>query len=127
MSVLDASAVIALLVEEPGADLIERHLQDAHMSAVNVSEVLQKAAQRDLWEPGFESDLEALGVTIETFTTTDARVAAAIGEAAPLAGLSLGDRACLALAHRLDMPVVTTDSIWTTLDLGIRVVDARKG
>lgn len=123
--VLDASAILALVNDEPGADFVEGLLSLAWMSAVNVSEVLQKAAKDDLWEPGFDSDLEALGVRIESFGRDDARLTAAMWEAAPRAGLSLADRACLALAYRLDLPAVTTDSIWSDLDLGVRIIDAR--
>ena len=123
--VLDASAVLAFLNEEPGADLVESVLARSVMSSVNVSEVLKKVVEGDLWEPGLERDLEWLGVRIDPFGMIDARLSAAIWEVAPAAGLSLGDRACLALAHRLDLPTVTTDRAWFDLDLSIQVIDAR--
>jgi PIN domain nuclease of toxin-antitoxin system len=122
--VLDASAVLALLAGEPGADEVETLLDGSVMSAVNLSEVLQKTIQHGIDTDGLEYDLEALGVEIRSFDTVHARATAEVWERAPTAGLSLGDRACLALASGLGVAAVTTDRRWASLsvDVPVRVV-----
>ncbi|MGZ4152310.1 MAG: type II toxin-antitoxin system VapC family toxin [Actinomycetota bacterium] len=119
--VLDASAVLALLEGEPGADEIEALLDGSVISAVNLSEVLQKTIEHDVDTDGLEYDLEALGVEIRAFGALQARAAAELWERAPRAALSLGDRACLALASGLDLAAVTADRRWSSLPLGVRV------
>ncbi len=71
--VLDASALLALLREEPGADEVERVLDGSMMSCVNLSEVLQKAEQHAVDVEGLEHDLEALGVRFAPYDTPAAR------------------------------------------------------
>ena len=112
--VLDASALLALLAEEPGADEVEALLDGAAMSTVNLSEVLQKSEQHGIDTEGLEFDLEALGVEFHSFDLTQARATADVRARAPRAGLSLGDGACLALAHSLGRAAVTTDRRWST-------------
>jgi ribonuclease VapC len=119
--VLDASAVLALLAEEPGADEVEVLLDGSAMSAVNVSEVLQKSIQHGVDTEGLEYDLQALGVEVHPFDLVHARAAAELWELAPEAGLSLGDRACLSLAAGLGAVAVTTDRRWSSLELGVSV------
>lgn len=120
--VLDASAILALLQEEPGADEVERLLDGALMSCVNLSEVLQKAEQHGVHIEGLEYDLEALGLEFRDF---DILSAGPTAEAwSPDSGLSLGDRACLALAGRVGGTAVTTDARWAAagLDVDLRVL-----
>jgi ribonuclease VapC len=119
--VLDASAVLALLAEEPGADEVEVLLDGSAMSALNVSEVLQKSIQHGVDTEGLEYDLQALGVEVHPFDLVHARAAAELWELAPEAGLSLGDRACLSLAAGLGAVAVTTDRRWSSLELGVSV------
>jgi ribonuclease VapC len=119
--VLDASAVLAMLEGEPGADVVEAMLDGSVMSAVNLSEVLQKTVEHDVDTDGLEYDLEALGVEIRSFDGLQARAAAEVWERAPRAGLSLGDRACLALASGLSATAVTADRRWASLPLDVRV------
>jgi PIN domain nuclease of toxin-antitoxin system len=107
--VLDASALLALLHDEPGADEVERLLDGALMSAVNLSEVIQKAEQRGVETEGLEYDLEALGIEFRHFDVPMARPAAAWSRGT---ALSLGDRACLALAAVTGAIAVTADSRW---------------
>jgi ribonuclease VapC len=117
--------VLALLQEEPGADVVESALDDAEMSSVNVSEVLQKAEQHGIDTEGLEVDLEALGVRLHAFDIRDARAAADLWHVTRAAGLSLGDRACLALAQRLGGVAVTADSRWADLggiDIPVEIV-----
>ena len=108
--VLDASAVLALLQGETGADQVEPLLDGALMSCVNLSEVLQKAEQHDVDTEGLEFDLQALGVDFRGFDVPDARATA--DGWAPTTGLSLGDRACLALAATVDGTAVTSQRGW---------------
>jgi len=120
--VLDASAVLALLQEERGADEVERLMDGSLMSCVNLSEVLQKAEQHGVDTEGLEVDLEALGVEFRDFDVSSARPTALAWT--PGSGLSLGDRACLALAGQVGGTAVTTDARWAgaSLDVDIRVI-----
>lgn len=120
-SVLDASAVLALLAEEPGAAEVEALLDGAVMSTVNLSEVLQKSEQHGIDTEGLEYDLEALGVQFRAFDVSQARATAEIWAEVPRAGLSLGDRACLALARAVDGTAATTDRRWSAPEHGVRV------
>lgn len=123
MTVLDASAVLALLQREPGSDVVEGALADAVMSVANLAEVLGKAADRGLHVTHQHELLASLGIRFEPVTTEDARSAARIRarDDARTPVLSLGDRLCLALAVRLDLPVLTADRAWTTVDHGVEV------
>lgn len=124
--VLDASALLAYLNEEPGAEAVEEALGfGARVGAVNWAEVLSKVAEKG-GDPGLLEDrLERSGVLSQTLevvplTREDALT---IGELRPLtkeAGLSLADRACLALAIRLSLPALTTDRVWKDLDKGLK-------
>jgi len=116
MHVLDASAVLALLHEEAGADAVEDSLGDAVMSMVNLSEVLRKAEQHGIDTEGLEYDLEALGVKLYDFDVRAARDAAELWPLTRLIGLSLGDRACLALARSVGGTALTADARWAELD-----------
>jgi ribonuclease VapC len=110
--ILDASAVLALLQGELGADLVEEMLDGSLMSSVNLSEVLQKAEQHGVDTEGLEYDLEALGVGFRAFEVPDARSSAERWSAGT--GLSLGDRACLALARSAGRTAITTERRWIT-------------
>lgn len=108
--------MLALLQEEPGADLVEAALDDAEMSCVNVAEVLQTAEQHGIDTEGLEIDLEALGVRLHPFDIGDARAAADLWHVTRSAELSLGDRACLVLTRRLGGVAVTADARWAELE-----------
>ena len=130
-AVLDSSALIAFLRGEPAAELVgERLLRRATISAVNWAEVTAKAI--DAGEP-LESGIGRLMqeggmgqlLEIAPFLQEDAERSAALRKATRAAGLSLGDRACLALAQHLDRPAITADRAWLTLDLPIEVIAIR--
>jgi ribonuclease VapC len=121
-AVLDASAVIALLWEEPGADAVGELLGAAVVSAVNWSEVLQRYSALGLDTEGRRDSVEALGIAVEDFSGDDAETAASMWASTRSAGLSLADRACLSLARRLRLPVHTADRAWETVDVGVEVV-----
>jgi PIN domain nuclease of toxin-antitoxin system len=119
--VLDASALLALLQDEPGGDLVQELLETAAISSVNWTEVTQKALERQVDIEGLRQELAALGLEIVPFTAALAETTARLRSATCQAGLSLGDRACLALAAILDLPAVTTDRIWPDLGLPVKI------
>jgi len=119
--VLDASALLAYLQDEPGGEAIEGVLAEAVMSSVNWAEVVQKSVAADVVVEGMREDLEALGLGIVSFTPEDAEMAGRLWLQTRQVGLSLGDRACLSLGMRLDVPVLTSDRIWATLGLPLDV------
>ncbi len=119
--VLDASALLAVLNQEAGAEEVVPLLDRAAMSAVNWSEIVQKAAVRGVATQELRGEIEALGVTIVPFDSRQAEEAATLWPRTASAGLSLGDRACLALAHREAVPAVTTDRAWSTVSVEVKV------
>jgi ribonuclease VapC len=127
LPVLDASALLAYLRDEPGADAVADAISGgATMSAVNLAEVLTTAADRGAEPDGLLDELTVRGlldgaISLEPFTTEDARTVARLRGATRAAGLSLGDRACLALAQRLKAPVLTADRTWSELDLDLEL------
>ena len=121
-AVLDASALIALLWEEPGSEAVERLLGQAVMSTVNMVEVLQRYHAVGVETAGRQESINALGIVIEEFTAEDAEIAASLWKRTRPAGLSLADRCCIALARRLDLAVHTADREWGNVELGVEVV-----
>lgn len=110
-AVIDASALLALLLDEPGADVVTAALSDdARCSAVNWSEVAQKVRGRGSDWRTAAAALRSFGLVVEPATDEDAERAAALWSAT--AGLSLADRFCLALGDRLDATVWTADTAW---------------
>jgi PIN domain nuclease of toxin-antitoxin system len=118
--VTDASAMLALLHDEPGADAVATILAVSIVSAVNWAEVLQKARAHGIEVEGLEQDLAHLGVGFVPFTTREAAVAADLWNRG-MRALSLADRACLATAVVRGLPVVTADRAWSSLGLEIQV------
>ena len=119
MIVLDASAILAYLKGEPGADVVESALRDgARCSAANWSEVMQKvlAAERD-WTLA-TALLASHDLVIEPVVRVDAEFAARRWRRGE--DLSLGDRLCLALGARLGETVFTADRAWT--DEGVKII-----
>ena len=116
--VLDASAVLALLRAESGAEQVEPVLQGAMLSTVNGAEVAQKISAHGSDGAWALSELRELGVNMVAFTSEDALAAAALWPHTRTSGLSLGDRACLALAQRMNCPALTADQAWKDCELG---------
>jgi ribonuclease VapC len=117
VNVLDASAVLAVLNSESGTDEALRFFDQALLSAVNLSEVLQKAAQIGV-DPQLVHQL--LGETEIGIVPFDEPMAVAVAGLWPITsgnGLSLGDRACLALADAVNGIAVTADRAWAKLEL----------
>jgi PIN domain nuclease of toxin-antitoxin system len=120
--VLDASAVLALLNDEPGTDaLTPTLLSDATCSTVNLAEVHSKlvsagARSEEAWEDALSPLRNA-----EPFTEEHAKIAGSLVARTRSLGLSLGDRACLALGIALNAPIYTADKCWRNLKLGVRI------
>ncbi|QIN81693.1 PIN domain-containing protein [Rubrobacter tropicus] len=119
--VLDASALLALLQQERGHEEVARVVPSAAMGAVNLSEVAAKLADAGMPEETIREAVGGLGLDIRDF---DRELAFRAGMLRPLTksrGLSLADRACLALGRQLELPVLTTDGAWKDLDLEVEV------
>ncbi len=119
--VLDSSAVLALVNGEPGADVVAAALPGAAISAVNLSEVVAKLVEAGFPEAGIQDMLGLLSMTIAPFGADQAFLAGFFRSATQALGLSLGDRACLALAHQRNVPVLTTDKAWQRVPLSVEV------
>jgi PIN domain nuclease of toxin-antitoxin system len=120
-AVLDASAVLAVYFDERGAEQVCSALPGPLLSSVNYAEVIGKCLDRGAAIGSIRRKLAAMGFEV---VPHDARLAYRTGELRPLTkqlGLSLADRACLALAERERLPVLTADRHWGSLDLGIDV------
>jgi ribonuclease VapC len=112
--VVDSSALLTYLQGEPGADLVRTTISDgAVVSAANWSEVAQKLRRADSWQVA-RALLLSYPIQIASVTVDDAEAAAALW--VPGSSLSLADRLCLALAGRLELPVLSADRAWFELD-----------
>lgn len=117
--VLDASALLAWLQDEPGAENVR--LEGALMNSVNWSEVLQKARQNGVEVEGIQEELEALGLELRGFGLEEGTKAAELFPLTRAFGLSLGDRACLATTLLISGTAVTAESIWSKAKHGVPV------
>jgi ribonuclease VapC len=120
-AVLDASAVMALIREEPGEHVVAPLVGRAAWSAVNLCEVAGKLADRGMPAIDVRAALEELNLTLHEFDAELAFAAAELRRLVPR-GLSVGDRACLALARRLRLPAITADREWGRLGIDDPVV-----
>lgn len=119
--VLDTSAVLALIFEEPGHDKVAPTLDEARISAINLAEIVTKLIEIGYDDADAEHVIEAFLPSVIPFDAPQAIATGAMRRATRQHGLSLGDRACLALALRESAEVLTADRAWAKLDLGITV------
>ena len=119
--VIDASAILALLKMEEGHKKIAERLDDAIISSVNFSEVITVIARHGFGTEEVVKSLKNTFLHIVEFNAEQAIIAAALDKLTRKHGLSLGDRACLALAKYKKLPVLTADKAWKGLDLGVAV------
>jgi PIN domain nuclease of toxin-antitoxin system len=126
-SVLDASALLALLQQEDGtAAVIEAIEAGTAISVANWAEVLSKLAERGKDPKQAATELRKAegkrrALTIEPITEADCITIAQLRPRTTAQGLSLADRACLALAARLGVPALTTDSAWANADVDAEI------
>ncbi len=129
-SVLDASALLAYLNDEPGADVVEKALAaGSAIGTVNWAEVLSKAMETGIAPETLTTELEKRGILRNTLdvlplTIEDSMEIARLRPLTKSCGLSLGDRACLALGKRLRIPILTADRIWAEVP-GVHVTVIR--
>jgi ribonuclease VapC len=120
-AVIDASALLALLNDEPGADAVAEALPQGVISAVNLSEVIAKLCDAGMPEKAIHQALQPLGIEIVPFDEEQAYQAGLLRTSTQGLGISLGDRACLSLAKNLGIDALTADKAWTELSIGITI------
>ena len=119
--VLDASAILAYVAGERGAENVQPHIGKALASAVNLAEAGTRLSDRGLNEPEVQRALGVLDLNVISFDDAMAYSSTAMRSATRSKGLSLGDRACLALAKGRGLPALTADRLWANLDVGVEV------
>jgi ribonuclease VapC len=122
---LDASALLCLIYGEPGADEVKGYMPDAAITAVNYSEVVTKLQERGASDEEIDAGLATLKIAVLPFDTDHAVSAGKLRKATRHRGLSLGDRACLAVAMQRSAVAVTTDRNWLEVDVGAKIQAVR--
>ena len=118
-TVIDASALLALLNAEPGADLVVESLSGGVISAVNLSEVVAKLCDAGMPEKAVPQALQPLGLEVIPFDEEQAYQAGLLRASTQDMGISFGDRACLSLAKMLGAVALTADRAWSELKAGV--------
>jgi ribonuclease VapC len=119
--VLDASALIAVLLSEPGQEKVIPLLPDAVLSTVTWAEVVARLVERKTNDAQIAGAARLVGKRFIEFDAAQGEVSGRLRETTRSRGLSLGDRCCLALAKSLGAPVLTADRAWAGLDVGVRI------
>lgn len=119
--VVDASAILALLNQEPGSEEVLKFIGKAAISTVNLSEVIAKLADAGIPKNDIILIISNLNLEIIDFNEEQALKAGILRPITKSIGLSFGDRACLALGIFLNQPVLTADRLWSNLSVGIEV------
>jgi len=124
--VFDASAILALLRDEPGGDIVAQYIGDGLISAVNLQEVMKGLLRRDVPIDAALAMLDALHLEVRPHGRDDAIAAAKLYPVTKEFGSGLGDRTCMALAIAEGLPVVTADQQWARIDVpGLRLLLTR--
>jgi PIN domain nuclease of toxin-antitoxin system len=119
--VLDSSVVLAAMLGEMPTDEAEPWLSGACISAVNFAEVVTRLADRGMPPEDLADSLLDMDLDVRPFDQVQAHQAGLLRSKTRDLGLSLGDRACLALAAQLGLSVATGDKAWAKLDIGIKI------
>ena len=123
--VLDATTVLAIINNEPGWEVASSYLDDAVVSAVNLAEVVGKRRGIGLPPSDTRSIADRVALVVVPFDEAQAVIAGDLVAETKSAGLSLGDRGCLALAKSRDLMAVTADRAWLELEVDIEIVAIR--
>jgi len=125
--VLDASALVAMLKQEKGAAKVSKAIASARMSAVNYAEVVSHFAYLGMPPAAIDAMLDPLPIAIVPADQATSRIAGRLRAVTASAGLSLGDRYCLALAQRDGLPAWTGDTQWNLVagEAGVKIVQIR--
>jgi len=123
--ILDASALLALINEEPGSDTVEKYFPNVVMSAVNLSEIATVLSRCGVPQQDIQNILSALISNVDAFDKEQAYIAAQISNHTKRHGLSFGDRACLSLGMLKQLPILTADKAWLKLDIDIDIISIR--
>lgn len=124
--VVDASALLAAILHEPGGDVVSRAVRDGgFIGSVNLSETVSRLFELAFDESQVTVALQVLDLAVVDLDSDLAWLAARLRASTRSAGLSLGDRACLALAATLNLPALTADRNWANVDVGVEVVLCR--
>jgi ribonuclease VapC len=127
MIVLDASALLAYLFSEHGHDVVAKHIQSCCLSSVNLAEVISRFVRDGHSAEAVYQQLAESGIEIVPFLPEDAVLTAGLIAHTQRFGLSMGDRACLALALRRNVCALTADQVWAKLDVPITIQQIRAG
>lgn len=124
--VFDSSVLIMLFAKEAGYEIVKQHMKHAIISSVNIAEVYKYCMEvQNLTEEDCRTLIKLSGIKVIEFCEEQALITAKIIKKTKQYGLSLGDRACIALAMLKNYPVLTCDKIWGKVDLDIEFVMAR--
>ena len=115
--VFDASAILALLRDEPGADVVAQYIGDGLISAVNFQEVIKGLLRREVPIDAALAMLDALHLDVRPHGRDDAIAAAKLYPATKEFGSGLGDRTCMALAIAEGLSVLTADREWAKIEI----------
>jgi len=120
--VFDSSAILALLKMEQGHEMVAKHLEHAIVSSVNFCEVITVVSRKGFGQEKVIKFLKETFLHIEDFDSEQAIIAASLDPLTKKHGLSLGDRACLALAKHQKLPVLTADRAWKGLGVKVQLI-----
>lgn len=123
--ILDASALLAFLQGEKGADVVQAVMSHALISSVNWAEVIQKMSVFDESVAEIRPDLEVMGLKVIPFTVEQADICASLWQMSKPYGLSFADRACIATGIQRKTDVLTADRVWQSLVLPVEIKTIR--